>query len=244
MLEPEIIYEDDQIIVLSKPFGLVVNQAETAPDFTLQSWLNNRFASFSEYQGKSEYREFLSRSGIVHRLDRETSGVMVSTKTQAAFKHLKKQFKNREVNKNYLALVHGNVEVRKGHIRLPLARNPENRLRYTVRIEGKMAETYYQVINHYKKEGKSYTYISVFPKTGRTHQIRVHFKYLRRPLVTDSLYLGEKRYQQDREWCPRLFLHAENLKFKHPETEEQVSFQVQLTPSLKHVLSDELDLID
>lgn len=226
-LSPKILYQDAALLVVNKPSGLVVNRAETIKGETVQSWVEKRLKinpppgeEKLKVEGitESEQREFWARSGVVHRLDKDTSGVMVLAKTPRSFSKLQTQFKNREVSKEYLALVHGWLKPRQGDINLPIARNPRRRQTFTIRLGGRMATSFYQVEDYYLAEGgERFSLVRVFPKTGRTHQIRVHFQHLGHPLVTDKVY-GGRRLLEDRKWCPRLFLHAAKLTFSHPGT--------------------------
>ena len=179
---------------------------------------------------------FIDRSGIVHRLDKDTSGVMVIAKTPQAFFHLQNQFKQRKVKKSYLALVHGKVEPKQGDIRMPLARKPSDRKKIAVRLGGRQAITYYKVIDYFKIFNKDFSLLELEPKTGRTHQLRVHLKYIGYPIVSDPIYLGSKRLKQDKEIFPRLFLHAKSLSFIHPQTKKKVKFEAKLAHQLAEMI--------
>lgn len=210
MINPQILLEDQYLLVLEKPAGWVVNRAQTVKKDTIQDWLEKNFSfpvfSFPE-----------CRSGIVHRLDKETSGILLVAKTQESFLALQKQFKERQVKKGYLALVHGKVTPTKGNIVAPISRSPFDRKKFGVFLGGRMAETEYKVKKYFQKEdGEILTLLDLEPKTGRTHQIRVHLKYLGYPLVGDKFYAGRKTARADRTWCPRHFLHAYFLSFFHP----------------------------
>lgn len=229
-----IIYEDDSILVVSKPAGQIVNRAETTKGkLTLQEELEGYFGIKKPKEGIG------GRAGIVHRLDKETSGVLVVAKTAEAFTDLQAQFKKREVEKEYLALVHGKAKGRKGRIEAPLARNPKDRMKFAVVESGRKATTEYKVISYQLlgTNGGKFSYVKARPLTGRTHQIRVHLKYIGHPIVSDSLYLSRKRLKEDRRWCPRIFLHAESLGFKHPKTGAWVRFEIELPQDLKTALA-------
>lgn len=204
MTDPKIVFEDDDILVIDKPSGLVVNQAET--------WVGDKF--------------------IVHRLDKDTSGLLIIAKTLPALENLQTQFKNREVVKKYLALVHGKVEPAEGTINAPIERNPFNRKHFGIFPGGREAVTSYKSYKSYK----TYTLLELTPRTGRTHQIRVHLKYINHPIVSDPIYGGRKNLQADQQFCPRLFLHATYLKIKHPASGEVLEFASPLPPPLAKVL--------
>lgn len=231
MKKIKVLFEDAFILVIDKPAGLVVNRAETVKDKTLQDWVEDRHKSIF---GKSDsLSSFIKRSGIVHRLDKDTSGAMVIAKDITAFNHLQSQFKKRQVKKHYLALVHGRLEPKLGDIKMPLARQPSDRKKITVRLGGRVAVTQYQRLGLYN----GYSLVELEPETGRTHQIRVHLKHINHPIVADPIYLGDKRLKQDLGFCPRLFLHALKLSFVHPNTKKRVSFESKLALDLKRALA-------
>ena len=243
MLDPRIIFEDDHLLVIEKPAGLVVNRAQSVREETLQEWLEEKLKTQSLKLKAKEEAEFISRVGLVHRLDKETSGLMVIAKTPEAYHHLVNQFKERLVVKKYLALVHGRLKPRHGDIKAPVKRNPFNRLRFGVFVDGRASTTQYRVLDYYqnpKEKNKSkryYSLVEVLPKTGRTHQIRVHFSHLHYPVVSDDLYAGRKTSRRDRSWCPRLFLHAAYLEFTHPVSGERLKFDSKLPADLNSALS-------
>ena len=209
-----LVYEDDYLAVIDKPTGVTVNRAETTKgQETVEDW-------FSDLD--------LPRHGLVHRLDKDTSGLLIIAKTAVALMALQAQFKQRQVRKTYLALVHGRVEPASGTINLPVGRNPLNRQRFMVMITGRPSLTEYRLMTGYRE----YSLLSVLPKTGRTHQIRVQFKHLNYPLVSDPLYLGKKRLKQDRVWCPRLFLHSHKLRLIHPVTAATINLEAPLPHDL------------
>jgi 23S rRNA pseudouridine1911/1915/1917 synthase len=229
----EIIYEDDSILIVSKPAGQIVNRAETTKGVkTLQDELEGYFRIGKPEEGIG------GRAGIVHRLDKETSGVLVVAKTEEAFIDLQAQFKSREVKKEYLALVHGKVKEKMGRIEAPLGRNPKNRMRFAVVEGGRRAATEYEVISDQRTvvSEEGFSYLRVKPLTGRTHQIRIHMKHIGHPVVADPLYLSRKQLKKDHQWCPRIFLHAESLGIKHPETGAWMRFEAELPEDLKSAL--------
>jgi 23S rRNA pseudouridine1911/1915/1917 synthase len=231
-MEPKIIYQDGELLVLDKPGGWVVNAADTTGKTpVIQSWLDKNF----DYPliRKKDYR-----SGIVHRLDKETSGLLLVAKTPSSFKYLQLQFKSRLVEKTYKALLHGKLTPEKGVIRAPIGRLPWNRERFGVYPGGRQAETSYGVENYFAKDGQYFSLTNFKPKTGRTHQIRVHAKYLGHAIVSDPFYAGRKTSKIDRLWCPRLFLHAAAISFKHPIKGSSLKFECDLPEELKDVLSN------
>lgn len=250
-MAPKIIFEDEFLLVVDKPSGLVVNCAETmVKGATLQDWVESRWSKNSEYQNirVSEHpefsgcSEFLDRSGIVHRLDKDTSGLLVIAKTPEAFENLKNQFKSREVVKKYLALVHDRVQPCFGAIRAPISRSPFNRMHFGVFPGGREAVTEYKLLKSLKlpkspKSPRELSLLELIPHTGRTHQIRVHLKYINHPIVSDPIYGGRKNCRDDLRFCPRLFLHATCLKIKHPKTNEAMEFSSPLPPDLEASLS-------
>lgn len=231
MDKPKVIHEEDSFFLIDKPPGYIVNEAKTTKGQpAIQTWLKKEF----DYP-IAKSRE--QRSGIVHRIDKETSGILIVAKTKKAFENIQKQFKKRSVKKTYKALAHGRVEIEKDSIEVPVGRQPWNREKFGVVPGGRRAHTDYKVEGYYKKAKEEYTLLALYPKTGRTHQIRVHLKYLKHPIVSDELYAGRKRARRDRRWCPRLFLHAAGIGFENPETGERVNFQSALPEDLKAALS-------
>ncbi len=238
-MNPKVIYEDEFIMVLDKPWGWVTNEAKTVgKNPVIQSFLKKNF----DYPLA---KDFEKRFGIVHRLDKETSGVLLVAKTKENFENLQLQFKRRVVSKVYIALVHGKVVPKEGKINAPIARLPWRRERFGILASGKKAKTFYKVISYYKlknskdknKPFELFTLLEVYPLTGRTHQIRVHLKYLGYPIVSDSVYAGRKTLRKDKNLCPRLFLHAKKISFTHPFSKNKVSFTSELPNELKKVLS-------
>ena len=223
-----ILYEDDYLMVINKPAGVVVNRGETERGETVADWLENNF-QFSIFNFQN------LRLGIVHRLDKETSGCLIIAKTPEAFTELQRQFKGREVKKEYLALVHGKVEPKEGTIKVPIARSHHDRDKFTVVAGGRISETSYEVASQLAINGSPLTLLKVFPKTGRTHQIRVHFKYFGHPLVSDEKY-GGSIAAEDRKWCPRIFLHAAKIEFLHPVKKNKISIEAGLPSDLDEVL--------
>jgi 23S rRNA pseudouridine1911/1915/1917 synthase len=230
MIKPGIIYEDDSVSVIEKPSGWITNKASTTKDTpVLQTWISENL----DYPISADDK---FRAGIVHRLDKETSGIILLGKTKVAFKNLQRQFKNREVKKTYIALLHGELLPQKGSVVAPVGRLPWNRERFGVVPGGKRSETEYEVKKVIAGGEKQYSLANFFPKTGRTHQIRIHSKYMGHPIVGDSFYAGRKTSREDRKWCPRLFLHAQSISFMHPVKNKRMSFESKLPPDLNNVL--------
>lgn len=230
-MQPKVIFEDGEVLVLDKPAGMVVNRAKSVKEETVQDFLEKKL--------KIKGRGIGDRAGIVHRLDKETSGILLVAKTQKAFEVLQEQFKKRKVEKKYLALVHGRVEPSdsEGEIEAPVGRLAWSRERFGVFPGGRAAKTYYKKVGDYKKGDRAFSLIEAKPETGRTHQIRVHLKYLGHPVVADEFYAGRKTAREDRKWCPRLFLHASAISFTHPKTGKKVSFSLPLPKELEKALS-------
>jgi len=228
----KIIFEDEWICVVDKPAGGIVNDSHTSGD-TLQSW----FAKKNKIE--RDDTEFGSKQGVVHRLDKDTSGVMILAKTPAAYEKMKYQFLERKVVKVYLALVHGIMNEREGIVSMPVVRNPKNKMKFTVGNDlSRTAVTQWREIHRYKGIGEqSFSLLEIRPMTGRTHQIRVHLKHLGHQIVGDPIY-GGKRYREDVAWCPRLFLHAKSLGFVHPGTGEEVEFEARIPAALERVLAN------
>jgi 23S rRNA pseudouridine1911/1915/1917 synthase len=269
---PTILFEDQDLVVLDKPGGMVVNRAKSVTGPTLQDWFADRqktpeFSAgwskllpddFSDEYGSPEeiYEE---RQGMVHRLDKDTSGVMVFAKHPGSLINLLTQFRTRQVNKEYLALVHGQFRVGEGRLTMPLGRSRTNRQKFAVSIEGRPAVTEYRVEQIFggfawpklesrlgeraaeiKKNQRFYeqgfSLVRCFPKTGRTHQIRVHLAHEQHPIVGDTKYIGRRRARLDPLWCPRQFLHAAALEITHPRTNQLQRFEADLPSELTLVV--------
>jgi len=236
---PRIIFEDQDVCVIDKPAGMVVNRSQTSTSDTVQQW---HWARLGEPAGQGE---FYDKQGVVHRLDKDTSGVMVLAKTPGAYEGLKQQFLERKTKKTYLALVHGEMGEEQGIISAPIDRHPKDRMKFTVG-GNKAAITEWRVVRRYlhprgvpqaqHHPGGGLTLLSVEPHTGRTHQIRVHMKHLGHPIVSDPIYGGRKIHREDIKWCRRLFLHAKSLEFVHPGTGEKRLFESELPDELVRVV--------
>ncbi|PCI27591.1 RNA pseudouridine synthase [Candidatus Wolfebacteria bacterium] len=226
MKKVEIIYEDTDVVVVNKPAGLVVHKDGKRDEETLADWV---LGKYPETKGVGESMilsdgTVIDRPGIVHRLDRDTTGVMIVAKTQDAFEFLKEQFQNREVQKTYLAFVYGNVKEDDGVIDRPIARSKSNFRLWSAQRGGRGKAR--DAITEYKveKRSKEVTFIEVMPKTGRTHQIRTHFKAINHPVVSDALYAPKRDAMLGFE---RLALHAHKLAVALPNGKNE-TFEARL----------------
>jgi 23S rRNA pseudouridine1911/1915/1917 synthase len=210
----EILYEDASVIAVNKPAGLVVHAGAGASSGTLVNRLVHHFNALSKIGGEL-------RPGIVHRLDRGTSGVMLVARTDAAHRALAAQFAGRTTEKTYLALVEGRMAADSGRITKPIARDPVHRTRMTARLEhGRDALTEYRVLRRFEK----FTYLEVRIGTGRTHQIRAHLASIRHPVAGDKLYGAQM--------AGRIFLHAWRIRFDSPATGARVTVEAPLPGDL------------
>jgi 23S rRNA pseudouridine1911/1915/1917 synthase len=232
----EIVYEDDDLVVVNKPAGMVVHPAAGISAGTLANALAFHFRQLSTHAGRA-------RPGIVHRLDRDTSGLIVVAKTESAHENLADQFRARLVFKSYVALVHGRVQDESGSIDQAIARDPRNRTRMAVVRAGRPSLSLYRVRRRFDR----FTLLDVEIKTGRTHQIRVHLQWLKHPVVGDAVYgdgrdktVQDVRVRSTINALNRQFLHAEKLGFHHPRTNEGLRFTAPLPKELAGLL-DELE---
>src|ERR1051326_2820303 len=230
----DIVYEDETLVVVNKPAGLVVHPAAGIHSGTLANALAYHF---QQLPGSGAG----VRPGIVHRLDRDTSGLLVVAKTEAALENLSDQFRDRTVSKSYVALVHGRPQTDSGRIEQPLARDPANRTRMAVVRGGRSALSLYRVRQRFDR----FTLLDVELKTGRTHQIRVHLAWLKHPVVGDETYgAGRDNTIQDAKLRARVrnlgrqFLHAEKLAFTHPQTRERVEVISRIPAELAALLQE------
>lgn len=211
-MEPNTIFENNEVLVINKPSGLVVHNDGKTKEKSLVDWLLSHYPEIKDVgePGRDSMGNEILRSGIVHRLDRETSGVMLVARSQDSFYNLKEQFKEHKIQKTYEAIVWGEMKNDEGTIDRPISRSSSDFRKWTAqrggRGEQREAVTDYKVLNR----SKGYSLVEVRPKTGRTHQIRVHFKAINYPLVGDKLYGPDKENDLNME---RLALHSLNVKF-------------------------------
>ncbi|MBN1991709.1 MAG: RluA family pseudouridine synthase [Anaerolineae bacterium] len=229
-LQPElmpldIVFEDDDLVVLNKPAGLVVHPAHGHAAGTL---VNALLARYPDLAGLREADAGV-RPGLVHRLDRDTSGLMIVARTPQALQHLRRQFKTRAVEKTYLALVFGRPEAPAGVIDVPLGRDPRHRQKFAPRPGGKPARTHYRL----REDFGRYSLLEVGLETGRTHQIRVHLAWLKCPVVGDPVYGRQKNALG----LKRQFLHAWRLRFEHPRRGTMLQLEAPLPGDLQAALA-------
>ena len=219
----DIVYEDDDVIVVNKPQGMVVHPAPGHPDHTLVNALL--------YHSPLSTINGTFRPGIVHRIDKDTSGLLMVAKNDLAHQSLAEQLRNKTNKREYLALVYGQIKEDEGTIDAPLGRNPQDRKKQAVVKSGRHAVTHFKVMKRYD----NFTLVKCILETGRTHQIRVHMKYIGHPLVGDPLYGPRKVIGKDGQ-----FLHAALLGFKHPRTGKELVFEAPLPENFQKML-DKLD---
>jgi len=207
----DIFYEDDCLIVVNKPIGMMVHPAQGCTTGTLVNALLHYSVQLSQVNN-----DFM-RPGIVHRLDKETSGLLLVAKDNITHTKLAKQFQRHTIKKRYSALVEGSIEFDEGVVHAPIGRHPQHREKKAVQFDegSKDAKTFYRVI----KRNNGVTLVSLFPETGRTHQLRVHMSYLGHSILGDDKYGKKKSY-------PRLALHAQEIGFRHPQTKNYIHFSL------------------
>ena len=221
----DIIYEDDDIIVINKPKGMVVHPANGNPDGTLVNAVMSICKdSLSGIGGEI-------RPGIVHRLDKDTSGAIIVAKNDKAHVNLSEQLKEHKVKKTYLALVRGIIKENEATINMPISRSNKDRKKMDVNKEGKEAITHFKVLRRYKNK---YTLLQINLETGRTHQIRVHLSYIGYPIIGDEVYSNGKNEWGIKGQC----LHAWKLEFMHPITKEKISLEAEIPEYLKNILKE------
>lgn len=220
-----VIYEDNDIIVINKPKGMVVHPANGNPDGTLVNAVMNKCKdSLSGIGGEI-------RPGIVHRLDKDTSGAIIVAKNDKAHIALSEQLKNHEVKKTYLALVRGIIKENEATINMPIARSKKDRKKMDVDKNGKEAITHFKVLGRYKNK---YTLLQINLETGRTHQIRVHLSHIGYPIIGDEVYSNGKNEWNVSGQC----LHAWKLEFNHPITGKKISLEAEIPEYLKNIIKE------
>ena len=221
----EVIYEDKDIIVINKPKGMVVHPANGNPDGTLVNAVMSLCKdSLSGIGGEI-------RPGIVHRLDKDTSGAIIVAKNDKAHINLSEQLKNHEVKKTYLALVRGIIKENEATINMPIARSKKDRKKMAVDKDGKEAITHFKVLGRYKNK---YTLLQINLETGRTHQIRVHLSYIGYPIIGDEVYSNGKNEWNISGQC----LHAWKLEFLHPITNKKISLEAEIPEYLRNIIKE------
>jgi 23S rRNA pseudouridine1911/1915/1917 synthase len=226
-IEPEdisldIVYEDSYIIVVNKPQGMVVHPAAGVRNGTLVNALLSHCKDLSGING-------VERPGIVHRIDKDTSGILVVAKNDFAHNKLAEQLKNHSMTREYIALVEGVLKDDSGVVDQPIARHPKDKIKMAVVRGGKRAVTHYEVLDRFKNN----TLIKCVLETGRTHQIRVHMAYIRHPLVGDPVY----GYKKQRFNLNGQLLHAKKLGFIHPKTGKYIEFESDIPDYFKRIIN-------
>lgn len=233
----EIVYEDEYLAVINKPAGMVVHPGAGVKSGTLANAIayHFNFKSSAESAAAESYR-----IGIVHRLDKDTSGLILVAKNDRTHETLAKQFRDREVYKSYVALVHGAMRGTKGKVDQPIGRDRYNRIKMSVTKTGRNAISLWKVRKNFEK----FTLIDVEIKTGRTHQIRVHLAFLNHPIVGDEIYnegrdntINDLEIRRAISDLKRFFLHAERLVFNHPVTKEKMDFTSPLPKQLTDLIA-------
>ena len=242
----DIVFEDEYLVVINKPAGMIVHPGAGVDHGTLANAVAYHFgfrlSDFGPGDGDEQptIDTLKSKIGLVHRLDKDTSGLIVVAKNEEIHEALSEQFQNRGVEKSYVALVHGDIRENSGKIDRPIARDRRNRLKMAVSQTGRSALTLWRVKQRFGK----FTLLDVDIKTGRTHQIRVHLASLNHPIVGDSIYnegrdnnVADIPIRQAIQGLGRFFLHAQRLSFTHPKTEERLTFTAELPVELTEFLA-------
>jgi 23S rRNA pseudouridine1911/1915/1917 synthase len=224
-IELPVLYEDDECVVIVKPMGLLTHsKGAFNPEPSVGTWLHNRIKDKELLSADKD--SLNNRAGIVHRLDRATSGVMICAKTPKALSWLQKQFASRNVKKTYVAVVNGTLNPEAAVIDMPVERNPKAPATFRVGAQGKHAKTVYKTLD----SNSRYSLVELRPETGRTHQLRVHMAHQHHPIVGDTLYGGEP--------AARLFLHAHELEITMPKSHERKVFTAPLPPEFEELVSN------
>jgi len=235
MNDINIIFEDSDILVINKPAGLVVHNPPGRSDDSIVDYILEHKIIDKSLDWPDPHRP-----GIVHRLDKDTSGLLIVAKNPETLLNLQNQFKNREIKKEYTALVFGNVQPEKGSIIADIARH-KTKDKQTIVSDyedgGKTAQTDYETLNHYKYHNQDLTLVRCFPQTGRMHQIRIHLKHLGYPIIGDQMYFFKPSKRLSKELnINRQFLHASKITFQYPKTKKMITFESKLANDLNNVL--------
>lgn len=215
--EIKIVFENENFIVFNKPSGLIVNRSQTVKDTTLQDYLDENIEMESDNDLESEFNK---RNGIVHRLDKDTSGIILVAKNDRYFVYLQSLFKERKIKKEYLAVVLGKVDEERFEIDAPIGRDPKSRFRYAIVRGEKDSQTYFEREKITEAEEKFFTSLKCFPKTGRTHQIRVHLAAYGFPILGDSTYSSARDSEfYEKIGINRLMLHSKSVTFNDMDGE-------------------------
>jgi len=224
-----ILHEDENLVVINKPAGLIVHNDGKREEETVVDWFISRYpesANVGEEPIETEQGALIKRPGVVHRLDRDTSGVLVLCKTDAGHEHIKKQFQGHSVQKTYVALVYGDMKKEAYHVSTPIGRARTfgrwTAIPKAIRGRTRDSETYIEVKKHFQENNQEYCLIEAKPKTGRTHQIRVHLQYLNHPIVADVLYAGKRNEEKYNLGFKRQALHAFKLELENLDGNEIV----------------------
>jgi 23S rRNA pseudouridine1911/1915/1917 synthase len=236
----EILYEDKDIVAINKPAGLVVHSDGKTVEPALTDWILKTYPKTKKVGEIIELKDgrIIDRPGIVHRLDRGTSGVLLVAKTKKAHALLKEQFQNQLIQKKYVAFVHGDMKEQWGTIDQPIGKSPKDFRRWLsgrgARGEMRPAETWWNLVAHEAEKGGGFSFVEIEPKTGRTHQIRVHFKAVQHPIVSDLLYAPEKGESLG---FKRSALHAYSIMFTNVEG-KKVTVKAPLPNDFKKALKE------
>ncbi len=247
VFEPEnipldIVFEDEYLAVINKPAKMVVHPGAGNPSGTLANAIawHFKFDVSKSEESETGRRTNENRVGIVHRLDKDTSGLIIVAKNEITHERLADQFRKREVYKSYLALVHGYVRKISGRIEQPIGRDKHNRVKMAISKDGRNAVSVYKVRKRFEK----FTLLDIEIKTGRTHQIRVHTAFINHPVVGDETYnegrdntVSDVEVRQAIAKLGRFFLHSEKLSFVHPKTKEKMDFRSPLPDELRNLLA-------
>jgi 23S rRNA pseudouridine1911/1915/1917 synthase len=240
-IEIEVLFENDDVVVVNKPAGLMVHADGHNEEKTLADWFLDNYpkAKGVGEPGFSPKGQELERSGVVHRLDKETSGVIILAKNQTAFEHLKSQFHDRLAKKEYRALVYGPVRERWGTIDKVIGRSPSD---HRKRLAGSHAKgalreavTDWECIGTGRYKDENFSYLKLMPKTGRTHQLRVHLKSISRPVVGDTLYAESEMRQSSNLGLERMALHAHKLQIILPDGDDG-AFMAPVPPEMEQAV--------